>query len=119
MSNATAELLARYASGERSFQETDVESPDVLELDDAVLADADFSRSFLLGSFRRANLRGASFRDANVKTCDFSYADLSGADFRGAALDATSFNGAILTGACFVGAHVHGSEMADGELPNW
>ena len=119
MTNKTADLLARYASGERSFQETDIEDPDVLALDDAVLEGADFSRSFLVASFQRANLRGAKFRDANVKTCDFSCADLTNADFRGAALDATIFEGATLVGARFAGAHVQGYEMADDELPVW
>ncbi|WP_160147353.1 pentapeptide repeat-containing protein [Methylopila sp. Yamaguchi] len=118
MSDTTAELLARYARGERSFQETDTEDPEVLGLDEAILAGADFSRSFLVGSFRRADLRGASFHKANVKTCDFSYADLSHADFRGAAIDATIFQGANLFGARFAGASSQGHEMADGEFPD-
>lgn len=92
------DLLRRYADGERSFREMDVQHPDALALDNATLAEVDFSGSFLLGNFRRANLRGSSFRNANVKTCDFSDADLTGADFRGAALEATTFKGAIMTG---------------------
>lgn len=117
--NSTAELLARYASGERSFRETETEDPDILELDDSNLAGADFSGSFLVGRFRRANLRGASFRDANIKTCDFSGADLTDADFRGSALDATTFEGATLKGAQFAGASICGSDMVEGELPSW
>jgi uncharacterized protein YjbI with pentapeptide repeats len=119
MANATADVLIRYAGGDRSFQALDAEGPDALALDGAVLEGADFSRSFLIGSFRRANLRGASFRDANVKCSDFSGADLTNADFRGAALCSTTFKGAILNGALFAGAYFHSFEMADGDAPNW
>ena len=119
MGETTITLLTRYAAGERSFRDTWIEHPDALALDGETLAGADFSAAFLLGSFRRADLRGARFRDANVKTCDFSGADLTDADFRGAALEATTFTGAILTGASFAGAGLWGRVMGAGELPDW
>ncbi|HEU4678407.1 MAG TPA: pentapeptide repeat-containing protein [Terrimicrobiaceae bacterium] len=109
-------LIARYAAGERSFAD--------LELDDQVycfvgaqLAGADFSRSFLLGDFRGANLAGAKFENANVKTCDFRGANLKGASFAGAAIDEAEFSVDTLIGVSFAGATEQGHIHAENELP--
>ena len=110
------ELLSRYAAGERSFVHAEIDTP-ALDLSDTDLEEVDFSHSFLVCTFRGANLRNSRFCNANVKTCDFSEADLTDADFTGAAIDAAEFKGATLKGARFAGASNQGHTMRDGELP--
>jgi uncharacterized protein YjbI with pentapeptide repeats len=110
------EILHRYAAGERSFVELDLDEG-VLTFDGADLSGINFSRCFIVASFRGARLCGANFSSANVKTCDFSYADLSGAVFDGAAIDAAEFDGANLSGASFLGASEHGHVYGPSETP--
>lgn len=118
MEPTIADIALRYATGERAFRSIEID-PAARRLGSLILEEADFSGSWVVADFRKANLRGASFRNANVKTCDFSGADLTNADFRGAALDATIFKGATMNGASFAGATISGSELTDGELPTW
>lgn len=113
------ELLACYKRGKRDFAESDLDTDPDNDLSGVCLDGVDLSRSFVVGNFRGASLRGARFREANVKTCDFAGADLTGADFSGAALCATTFGGARMDGAQFGGANNHSLVMQPGDLPDW
>jgi uncharacterized protein YjbI with pentapeptide repeats len=112
------ELLQRYRAGERDFTGTELDKQ-VLDLRDATLEGADFSRSFITADFAGANLKCVLFVNANLKTCDFSNADLRDAIFSGAALDATIFTGANLQGAEFEGAYCYSRMLTAGEKPWW
>ncbi len=112
----TAELLRRYAAGERSFHGLELDDA-VHDLRNAKLADADFTGSFIFANFRGADLRHTDFTNANVKTCDFRGADLSGAIFKGASLDAAEFQGAKMDETKFLGAFIQGHELKDNEWP--
>jgi len=111
-----AELLRRYAVGERSFRRLELDDG-VYDLRNAKLSDADFTGSFIVADFRGADLRNADFANTNVKTCDFRGADLSGANFKGAALDAAEFDGARMSDTKFIGAFIYGHELKEHERP--
>lgn len=110
------EILRRYAVGERSFVDLDLDEG-VLGFDGADLSGIDFSGCVIYASFRAAKLRGANFSHASVKTCDFTGADLAGARFEGSAIDAAVFDGAALEGTSFLGASDQGHVFGPGELP--
>jgi uncharacterized protein YjbI with pentapeptide repeats len=112
----TLEILDRYAAGDRNFRDLDLDDR-VYDFSDSDLRGAIFAGSFILASFRNADLRGADFTNCNVKTCDFSGASLTRATFCGSALDATTFQGADLSDANFEGASTQGYVFAKGELP--
>jgi uncharacterized protein YjbI with pentapeptide repeats len=112
---SVSELLSRYASGDRSFAETELETGDG-DLGSKRLDDADFSRSWISASFRNASLRRVSFRGANLKSCDFRGADPTGADFTDAALEAATWAGAILAGAQFGDVRLFGAELTEAEF---
>jgi uncharacterized protein YjbI with pentapeptide repeats len=113
----TAELLARYARGERNLRGAELDGV-VCDLRGATLAGADLSLSFLVADLRGADLRDADFTGANLKTCDFRNADLRGARFRGALLEATEFAGAQMDGADFAGASCYSRVLNEGERPD-
>lgn len=110
------QILARYAGGERDFTALDLDGQ-TYDFSGATLRDADFSRCFLVASFRDADLRNAMFLHCNVKTCDFGGANLTGASFEGAAIDAATFVGADLTGSRFLGATEQGHVYSEDEKP--
>lgn len=112
-----AEILARYAQGERDFRELDIADGDSSSFRDALLEGADFSRSFILADFSGARLRGSRFVEANVKTCVFDGADLGYCDFSRAAIDAATFESCNFEGAQFEGAGCYGYTFARNELP--
>lgn len=115
-----AEILHRYAGGERDFQQVEIEdSEDRASFRGANLDDADFSGSFIVADFTGASLRNSHWSNANVKTCIFRDADLSRANFSGTALDATVFQGAKMAGANFAGAYVQSRKLQPGEMPDW
>jgi uncharacterized protein YjbI with pentapeptide repeats len=113
---SSAEVLAAYALGKRSFASLDF-GEEIHNFENAMLAGADFSNTFICACFRGANLERATFKNANVKTCDFSNTELSGASFEGAAIDGAVFIGANLKGASFAGATEQGYIYQDGEIP--
>ena len=112
-----AELLSRYAKGERDFHEADLDTEPDNNLGGKSLDGVDLSRSYVVANFRNASLRGARFCGANLKTCDFGGADLRDADFTGAALCSANFDGANLERAKFAGANVHSYIFEEGETP--
>ena len=109
---SAAELLARYAAGERFFGEMELDVPG-MDMTGVVLDGIDFSGSFFDTSFRNASLRGARFCRSNVKCCDFSGADLTDADFTGAALEATEWEGAVLTRTRFGDVSLYGAHLTE------
>ena len=114
--DAVAQILVRYAAGERSFAGLDLDDK-TYNFDGLNLEGANFSTSFIVGTFRGANLTRANFSNTNVKTCDFRGANLRGATFEGAAIDAAEFEGADLDGALFAGATEQGYVYSSAELP--
>jgi uncharacterized protein YjbI with pentapeptide repeats len=114
-----AEILERYAAGERDFRELDITEPagDPRSFRGAVLDDADFTGAFIVADFTGASLVRAKLR-ANVKTCCFDEADLRDADFTGARLESTSWRGARMDGADFTGAGMFSHTFAPGERPD-
>ncbi len=109
-------ILARYAAGDRNFRDLDLDDQ-VYDFSNSNLRHAIFAGSFIIASFRNADLEGADFSNCNVKTCDFSEAKLNNVRFCGAALDAANFDGADLSGSDFQGASVQGHVLSKGELP--
>ena len=114
--NSRDELLELYALGERCFVESNLDDAE-WNFEGCDLRSADFSRSYILASFRDSNLAGAKFCHANVKTCDFSGANLTGARFDGAAIDSATFDGARLDGTTFTDASAYGHTYRPGERP--
>src|SRR5690349_16888769 len=113
---AAAEILVRYASGERNFEDMDLDGR-VYDFSNANLSGASFCRSFIVAIFRDCNLESANFSNANVKTCDFSGSNLRGSLFLGAAIDGALFENADLDGASFEGASDQGHVYGPRELP--
>jgi uncharacterized protein YjbI with pentapeptide repeats len=116
MPNPTTALRMRLEAGERNFEAEDLDDA-CHDLQEMNLAGVNFSRTFLIASFRGANLKDSKFIGANVKRCDFSGANLHGANFSGAAIDGAVFTAAELEGAEFLGASDQGHVYAPGELP--
>jgi uncharacterized protein YjbI with pentapeptide repeats len=102
-----AELLQRYAAGERNFPEMEMSD---IDFSSATLDGANFGPFswFHSANFEGARLRGVSFRDCNVKCANFRRADLTGASFEGAAIEATTWAGAVLDKVSFEGAGFYG-----------
>jgi uncharacterized protein YjbI with pentapeptide repeats len=110
------EILERYAAGERSFSNLDLDSI-CLDFSGAVLMDSDFSGSFITANFRGANLARVKFENGSIKCCDFTEANLEGASFKGSAIDCAIFRGAKLIDASFLGASEQGNIYSIDELP--
>lgn len=109
-----AEVLRRYAAGERYFG--DMELVGLLDFRGACLVGAIFDGSDMLdGDFRDADLRGASFRRAYIKVADFRGADVRGATFAEASVEATRFEGAKYEGQEFVGAYCYSNTIKPGD----
>jgi hypothetical protein len=116
MPNTQDSLRLRLAAGERNFENQELDET-WYDLQDMNLEGVNFSRTFLVASFRGSNLKGSKFIEANVKTCDFSNTDLRLSNFSGAAIDGAIFTAANLAGASFLGASEQGHVYAAGELP--
>jgi uncharacterized protein YjbI with pentapeptide repeats len=113
---SAAELLRRYAAGERQFPHADL--PEGSSLRGANLAGVAFAQAWLSGvDFTGADLRRVRFADCNVKCSDFGGADLRGASFPGTHVEAADFAGANLEGADFAGARAYGGAFRAGETP--
>jgi superfamily I DNA and RNA helicase len=88
----TSELLKRYDTGGRNFQNAD--------LTGAQLAGADLRNANLIGAIlRNADLRNAQLDGAKLVIAKLSGADLSGADLSGANLEAADLSDVNLVGA--------------------
>lgn len=112
-----AELLQRYADGERNFP--GIEMSDI-DFSGVTLNGANFGPFswFHSSDFEGAHLRGVSFRDCNVKCANFCRADLIDASFEGAAIEATTWEGAVLDKVSFEGAGFYGIILdADDRFP--
>jgi uncharacterized protein YjbI with pentapeptide repeats len=109
-----AELLQRYAAGERNFPDMNLDDTD---FSNVVLNGACFGPLswFSSANFNGAKLQGVSFHNCNVKCASFSNADLRGAFFEGAAVEATDWEGALLDGASFTGVTFYGHTLAADE----
>lgn len=110
---SAAELLRRYAAGERYFPDADI--PENASLRGAVLAGAIF-KDFRLScvDLREADLRNCRFENGNVKCSAFDNADLRDAVFKEVHVEATSWHGANVEGTDFSGAFYHGSPVDSG-----
>ena len=94
---ATADLLRRYAKGERDFRKANLSRANLSRAD---LSRANLSRADLSGAdLAGADLSGADLRGANLYMADLRGADLSGADLSGADLAGADLSGAELSGA--------------------
>ena len=111
-----ADLLARYAEGQRDFRGVDIDDGSD-PLSGADLRGADFTGAYIVADLAGAKLQDCVFREANVKTCVFDGSDLTGATFQGAALCGATFEDATLTGAQFEGAFYHDYVFGADELP--
>lgn len=109
----TAEdILARYRSGERDFQRTEL--PEGSSFDGSVLAGSNFKDSWLFGTnFNAADLRNICFDESNVKCCDFRGADLRGASIRESVVCGSDFEGALVDNVCIEGTTWYGAKVTD------
>ncbi|MGB3495640.1 MAG: pentapeptide repeat-containing protein [Elainellaceae cyanobacterium] len=92
LSMDAAQLLHRYAEGQRDFSWADLRRTD---LRGASLTDINFYRADLTGAL----LDGANLRRTNFLKANLTKANLSNADLTGAILKRTDLTGTILTGA--------------------
>jgi Pentapeptide repeats (8 copies) len=107
-------LLARYASGDRSFGAMDLYQANLAEI---ALVDADFQSANLCGTnLSGADLRGANLSGANLSQANLSGADLRGANLSGANLRRSDLRGAKLEDALLAGARLTGAKLPSGKL---
>lgn len=102
----TSELLKRYDTGGRNFQNAD--------LSGAQLAGADLRGANLIGAI----LRNADLRNAQLDGAKLVIADLSGADLRNANLRKAKLVGAILKDARLCGADLSWAKLGNADLRN-
>nr|WP_041781209.1 pentapeptide repeat-containing protein [Allocoleopsis franciscana] len=102
----TSELLKRYDTGGRNFQNAD--------LTGAQLAGADLRNANLIGAI----LRNADLRNAQLDGAKLVIADLCGADLRNANLRKAKLVGAILRDARLSGADLSWGKLGNADLRN-
>jgi superfamily I DNA and RNA helicase len=102
----TSELLKRYDTGGRNFQNAD--------LTGAQLAGADLRNANLIGAI----LRGADLRNAQLDGAKLVIADLCGADLSNANLRKAKLVGAILRDARLSGADLSWAKLGNADLRN-
>jgi superfamily I DNA and RNA helicase len=140
----TGELLKRYDTGGRNFQNADLTGAQLAgadlrnanligailkganlrnaQLDGAKLVIADLSNADLSNAnLRKAKLVGAILREARLSGGDLRWAKLSNADLRnaqlvGAKLVGAKLSGADLTGADLTGANLEAADLTDVNL---
>jgi superfamily I DNA and RNA helicase len=138
------ELLKRYDTGGRNFQNADLTGAQLAgadlrnanligailrgadlrnaQLDGAKLVIADLSNADLTNAnLRKAKLVGATLREARLSGADLSWAKLSNADLRnaqlvGAKLVGAKLSGADLSGADLTGANLEAADLSDVNL---
>ncbi|MBD2017278.1 pentapeptide repeat-containing protein [Microcoleus sp. FACHB-53] len=140
----TSELLKRYDTGGRNFQNADLSGAQLAgadlrganligailrnadlrnaQLDGAKLVIADLSNADLSNAnLRKAKLVGAMLRDVRLSGADLSWAKLGNADLRnaqlvGAKLVGAKLSGADLSGADLTGANLEGVDLSEVNL---
>ena len=140
----TSELLKRYDTGGRNFQNADLAGAQLAgadlrnanligailrnadlrnaQLDGAKLVIADLSGADLSNAnLRKAKLVGANLRDARLSGADLSWAKLGNADLKnaqlvGAKLVGVKLSGADLSGADLTGANLEAVDLSDVNL---
>ena len=140
----TSELLKRYDTGGRNFQNADLAGAQLAgadlrnanligailrgadlrnaQLDGAKLVIADLSGADLTNAnLRKAKLVGAILKEARLSGADLSWAKLGNADLRGAQLVGAklvgvNLSGADLSGADLTGANLEGADLSDVNL---
>ncbi|MCA1994172.1 MAG: pentapeptide repeat-containing protein [Coleofasciculus sp. S288] len=100
------ELLKRYDTGGRNFQNAD--------LTGAQLAEADLRNANLIGAI----LRGANLRSAQLDGAKLVIADLSGADLTNASLQKAKLVGATLREVRLSGADLSWAKLGNADLRN-
>jgi len=110
---SVVELLLRYASGERTFSDVNLDNEDLSGVN---LEGIVFRRCYLTAIFRGACLKDAVFEECNVKSADFREADLRDASFSGSSICAIMLEKADLTGVSFDGARYHSHTMQEDEI---
>ncbi|GAB4181183.1 MAG: hypothetical protein Fur006_16040 [Coleofasciculaceae cyanobacterium] len=102
----TSELLKRYDTGGRNFQNADLAG--------AQLAGADLRNANLIGAIlRNADLRNAQLDGAKLVIADLSHADLTNAN-----LQKAKFVGAILKDVKLSGADLSWAKLGNADLRN-
>ncbi|MEM9816912.1 MAG: pentapeptide repeat-containing protein [Cyanobacteria bacterium P01_D01_bin.6] len=130
------DLLARYQSGERQFQEVVITQADAFQCDlrDIKLSAAVIGNAYLpYSNLSRANLQDIVIKqgnlcDAKLSNSDLSRGQLSGVNLsradlrysclRRANLINCNLTGADLTGADLTGADLTGTDLTGAELSN-
>ncbi|HAJ63048.1 MAG TPA: DNA/RNA helicase [Cyanobacteria bacterium UBA8543] len=140
----TGELLKRYDTGGRNFQNADLTGAQLAgadlrnanligailrnadlrnaQLDGAKLVIADLSNADLTNAnLRKAKLVGANLKDAQLSGADLRWAKLNNADLRnaqlvGAKLVGAKLSGADLSGADLTGANLEAADLSDVSL---
>jgi superfamily I DNA and RNA helicase len=140
----TSELLKRYDTGGRNFQNADLTGAQLAradlrhanligailknadlrnaQLDGAKLVIADLSHADLTNAnLQKAKLVGAILKDVKLNNADLSWAKLGNADLRnaqlvGAKLVGAKLSGADLTGADLTGANLEAADLSDVNL---
>lgn len=140
----TSELLKRYDTGGRNFQNADLSGAQLAgadlrnanligailrnadlrnaQLDGAKLVIADLSGADLTNAnLRKAKLVGAILKDVKLSGADLSWAKLGNADLRnaqlvGAKLVGAKLSGADLSGADLTGVNLEGADLTDVNL---
>ncbi|MBD2128269.1 pentapeptide repeat-containing protein [Microcoleus sp. ZQ-A2] len=135
----TSELLKRYDTGGRNFQNADLSGAQLAgadlrdanligailrnadlrnaQLDGAKLVIADLSGADLSNAnLRKAKLVGAILKDVKLSGADLSWAKLGNADLRNAQLVGAKLVGAKLSAADFSGADLTGANLEGADL---
>jgi superfamily I DNA and RNA helicase len=135
----TSELLKRYDTGGRNFQNADLTGAQLAGADlrnanliGAILRNADLRNAQLDGAklviadlcgadltnakLRKAKLVGANLKDARLSGADLSWAKLGNADLRNAQLVGAKLVGVKLSGADVSGADLSGANLEAADL---
>ena len=136
-----AQLLERYASGERRFRQVQLKKVDLkganlaqielrgADLSNANLREADLSNADLRdacldgadlynANLSRANLQGARLAKANLKEANLTRASLEQVHLEGAFLTKASMIRASLKEANLIGAHLNEANLGSANLSN-
>lgn len=112
-----AEFLAKVQSGQREFENIDLEHVD---LSYSKLTGLTFIDCFITASFCYADLSYTKFYRGNIKTCDFRNANLSYATMEMVAFESTIFKGALTTGFSFINNYSYNAAgIGQADFDNW
>lgn len=119
--DAAADLLQRYAAGDRQFAGINLREANLPE---ARLSMANFQQANLTwanlqaASMSHSDLRNAKLTCAQLQQANLQSADLRGANLQGAKLCGANLSWARLSGADLTGADLTDANLKDAEL-NW